>query len=187
MKNSQNKSVKDYFRIFSFIPALFLLILAGCGKQSSKLSFEERLERDIQFTVISYNKKYKTEFEIISSDIAEEDKIRNIGKIVSSINYKTKWSERILGREFAGNNIPFHRYNKLLNKDIHKIKSMIRSINKVKFSDDFSDGKLKLESMLKKLKEIFFLVRKHKDYRNEARYKQNISNQRKTQRRVSWY
>ncbi len=174
------------YKSLGFISLLVLLVLAGCGKQDNGLSRDENLQVEIENRLESFARKYKSEFKVLNLDKKEKVKIKKIGKIVGAIRYKTKWSERWFGREFSGNNIPFHRYNDLLNKDISKTKKLIRSIRWVKNLDDFYELKKELDILLIKLKDIYFLVTRHKDYRNESRYKQNILNQQETQRRIDY-
>jgi hypothetical protein len=161
-----------------------LLAFAGCGKQGPKLTYEEKLERDINSHLNSMSKKYRKELSVLEYNDNEKSKIKKIGKIVGSINYKTTWSERLLGRDLSRNNIPFHTYNDNLDKDIHKTKKVIKRINSVKYYDDFVNLKSALEKTLIKLKDIFFLVRKNVSYREESRYIRNIKNHRDTQWRL---
>lgn len=172
------------YKLFTSVSLLILLVLAGCGKQDNGLSRDERLTIEIENRLESFSKKYKPEFKVLDLDKKEKVKIKKMGKIVGAIRYKTKWTERLFGREFSGNNIPFHRFNDLLNRDISKIKKLIRSVRWVKNSDDFVELKEELDYLLIKLKDIYFLVTRHKDYRNESRYQQNILNQQETQRRI---
>jgi hypothetical protein len=161
-----------------------LLAFTGCGKQGPKLTYEEKLEKDINIHLNSISKKYRKEFHILEYNDTEKNRIKKIGKIVGSINYKTTWSERLLGRDLSRNNIPFHTYNENLDKDIHNTKKFIKRINSVKYYDDFINLKSSLEKSLTKLKEIFFLVRKNSNYREESRYIRNIKNHRDTQWRL---
>lgn len=158
-----------------------LLAFAGCGKQGPKLTYEEKLEKDINSHLNSMSKKYRKEFHVLEYNDKEKTRIKKIGKIVGSINYKTTWSERLLGRDLSRNNVPFHTYNNNLDKDIHKTKRIIKRIGSVKYYDDFVDLKSSLEKTLSKLKDIFFIVRKNSNYREESRYIRNIQNHRDTQ------
>lgn len=172
------------YKLFTFVSLLILLVLAGCGKQKNGLSRDENIQIDIENQIESFSRKYKQEFKVLNLDKKEKVKIKKMGKIVGAIRYKTKWSERIFGREFSGNNVPFHRYNDLLNKDISKTKKLIRSVRRVKNLDGFSKLKTELDLLLIKLKDIYFLVTRHKDYRNESRYQQSITRQKRTQGRI---
>ncbi len=172
--------------VVGFFPLITLFVLVSCGKQGNIVSFDENLQSKIEYQLEVLPKRYKAEFEILNNDSDEIVKISEIGKVVGSIRYKTRWSERIFGREFSGNNIPFHRYNDNLNKDIKVIKKLIRSVRRVKNTEDFSEFKKNLDNLLIKLKDIYFIVTKHKSYRDESRYQQDICNQKETQRRISY-
>lgn len=179
---NRNVFIKNKFLGLSLV--VILLTFVGCGKQGPKLTYEEKLERDINIHLNFISKKYRKEFHILDWYCIEKIRIEKIGKIVGSINYKTTWSERLLGRDLSRNNIPFHTYNKNLDKDIHKTKRIINRIKNVKYYDNFVHLKSSLEKTLSRLKDIFFIVRKNFNYREESRYIRNIQNHRDTQWRL---
>ncbi|MBD3273476.1 hypothetical protein GF385_03970 [Candidatus Dependentiae bacterium] len=164
--------MKIFKNIFlKFISIIFIVIFVGCGKQSQKLTYEEKLKKDIDSTLLEYNRLYKKELEIITSNLDEDEKIEKISEAALS----TYRNNKFIHNSGYNNIIRYHSYNDYVIKSIKKLKfffiKMKRSKKiRSKEIEYFNNIRTDLNNLLDKLKTLFFLICESSKYIEEERF-----------------
>ena len=157
---------------------LGLLAFAACGKQGPRETPLQRAERVV--SVIAEN--YKEELAIVSAEKDEKKIKKQLGKIVESRKVKRHASDTFntvfLGKSYDPERTPFHRYVSVISDDIARLKKNEALLAQNGCTELLERSK-DVRCMLIEIKQY---VLKHKEHKNEARYRA-LRNEMVAQRR----
>ena len=155
-----------------------MLLLAACGKQGQRETPLQRAERILHTTA----QNYQEELAVVSTEKDEKKIKKQLGKIVENKKVKRYTSDTFntvfLGKSYDPERTPFHRYVSVITDDIARLKNNEALLAQYA-CDELLEKSKDVRCMLLEIKQY---ILKHKEHKDEARYRA-LRNEMVAQRR----